>query len=297
MRVLLATDGSEFSEEAARFLTRFNFSSSDEIIILHVISEIPYDDDYYAQVKHAIKRVAPKILASSAKILKPVSAKIATLEKDGYPDTTIIDTAVDSDAALIVMGARGVKGVKMLILGSSTRAVVINSPKPVLVVKNRPRDISGKMKVLYATDGSETANEAGRLLTSLPLPDDTEITVMHIPISAFPAVPEKYSSEIESLLKEEPEKIRVASSRQGEKIIAQTREDLEKRFHKINILIKPGDPFREILAGEKTLNPDIIAVGCRGLRGIRGMMGSVSRRLLSHSESSVFIGKACGKER
>jgi len=79
-------------------------------------------------------------------------------------------------------------------------------------------------------------------------------------------------------------------------IIEQTKEYLEKRFHKVNMLIKPGDPFREILAAEKMLNPDIIAVGCRGLRGIRGMMGSVSRRLLSHSESSVFIGKACGKE-
>lgn len=294
MRILLATDGSEFSEEAARFLTRFNFSSSDEIIILHVVSEIPYDDDYHAQVRHAIKRVAPKILASSARILKPVNAKIATLEKDGYPDTAIIDTALDSDADLIVMGARGVRGVKLLILGSSTRAVVINSPKPVLVVKHPPRNISDRMKILYATDGSETANEAGRLLAQLPLPDDTEITVMHIPASAFPEIPEKYAEEIDALVKEEPEKIRDATSRRGEKIIERTREYLERRFPKINVLIKPGDPFREILAAEKTVNPDIIAVGCRGLRGIRGMMGSVSRRLLSHSESSVFVGKACG---
>ncbi len=294
MRVLLATDGSEFSDEAARFLMRFDFSPADEIIILHVISEIPYEDDYRAQIRHAIRKVAPKILASTAKMLKPSKAKIATLEKDGYPDIAIIDTAVDTGSDLIVMGARGVRGMKLLVLGSATRAVAINSPKPILVVKRPPQKVSGSIKVLYATDGSEAAVAAGVLLTSLPFPADTEIAVMHVTMSALTDIPERYVAEIETLVREEPEKARAAAAGRGERIVAQTRGYLEQKFGKIETFVRNGDPFREILAAEMTIHPDIIAVGCRGLRGIRGMMGSVSRRLLGHSEGSVLIGKACG---
>ena len=293
MRILFATDGSEFSECAARFLGRFLFSPDDEIIIIHAISEIPFEDDYRAQVMHAIKKVAPKILAASANILKPVKAKIATLEKEGYPDTTIMETAEETGADLIVMGARGVRGVKMLVLGSSTRAVAINSAKPVLVIKHPHWNISGEMKILFATDGSDAAREGARLLASLPVGQDAEITVMHTMASFFSDIPEKYVGELDATILQAPEGVKATESRRGEEIVEEAKAYLSGRYQKIDFLITKGDPFREILRAEKNLHPDIVAVGCRGLRGIRGMMGSVSRRLLSHSESSVLIGKGC----
>src|SRR5512135_1139986 len=114
MKVLLATDGSEHSEGAARFLSRFNFSKTDEIVVFHAISEVPYDDDYHAQIKRVIKRVAPKILKASADILRPAGAEITEVEEEGYHDSTIIEKAVAYGSDLIVMGARGVKGVELL---------------------------------------------------------------------------------------------------------------------------------------------------------------------------------------
>ncbi|HUO77656.1 MAG TPA: universal stress protein, partial [Thermodesulfovibrionales bacterium] len=109
MKIVLATDGSEHSEAAAQFLSRFHFSARDEIIVLHVVSEIPYDDDYHAQIKHVIKKVAPKILHSTQKLLKPVRAQLSSIEEDGIPDTAIIQVAENSGADLIIMGARGLK--------------------------------------------------------------------------------------------------------------------------------------------------------------------------------------------
>ncbi len=292
MKILLATDGSDSSEEAARFLTRFHLTERDEIIILHAVSEIPYEDDYHAQIRLVIKRVAPKILDASAQILKPVKAKISTIEKDGYPDTTIIEMAVNSSADLIVMGARGVKGIKLLVLGSSTRAVAINSPKPVLVIKRPPWEKSGNMKVLFATDGSEIANEAGRFLTEIPFPEDTEITLMHIAWSPISDIPEKFLSDLGDMPRG---KAFLSEAKESEKIIGEAMAYLSARFEKISVLTRGGDPSREILNAEKSLRPDVITVGCRGLRGIKGMMGSVSRRILGNSESSVLIGKACAK--
>jgi nucleotide-binding universal stress UspA family protein len=57
-----------------------------------------------------IRRVAPQILSSASDILKEVKAKVSVAEKEGYPDSTIVESAVDAGADLIVMGARGVKG-------------------------------------------------------------------------------------------------------------------------------------------------------------------------------------------
>ena len=128
MNILLATDGSECADVATRFLTHFNLTPEDRIIIFHIISEIPYEDEYHAQIKRVIRRVAPKILSSASDMLKDVKAKVSVIEMEGYPDTSIVESAVSSDARLIVMGARGVKGVKLLFLGSVTRAVVISSP-------------------------------------------------------------------------------------------------------------------------------------------------------------------------
>lgn len=289
MRILLATDGSEHSEGAARFLTRLSFSKTDEIVVLHVISEIPYDDDYYAQIRKVIRRVAPKILKTSSDILKGVGALITTVEEEGYPDTTIIEKAADYESDLIVMGARGVRGVELLFLGSATRAVTINSPRPVLVFKQPSWTASGTIKVLFGTDGSEIAEEAGKFLATLPLPDDTEITVIHTSSSFISDIPERYMKEMGEQITGRP-----STYKESERTFESAKNYLAG-FKKIDYLLRIGDPSREILAMEKTLEPDMTVVGCRGLRGIKGMMGSVSRRLLGHSESSVLIGKPCVK--
>jgi nucleotide-binding universal stress UspA family protein len=292
MKILLATDGSECSDWAAKFLTRFDFSRHDEIFVLHVVSEIPYEDDYHAQIKHAIKRVAPKILNSSRNILAPLKANISVIEEEGYPDTSIIGFAVNSGVDLIVMGARGIKGAKLLFLGSTSRSVAINSPIPVLATR-RPKEepVHEKMKILFATDGSELADSTGRILTSMPFPADTEVTVMNVAWSTVSALPEKIVVEIDDRYKENVAKARTIEYAEAEKLIEHARTSLSRRFKIINGVVQFGDPSIEILDEAERLNPDIIAVGCRGRRGLTGMLGSVSRRILGNASCAVLVGK------
>jgi len=295
MNILLATDGSECSEEAAGFLTRFSFSPKDKIEVVHVVSDIPYEDDYRAQIRRAIKKVAPKILSASADILRTVRANITLREEEGYPDETIIDIAAASGSDLIVMGARGVKGVKLLFLGSSTRAVAIKSPTPVLVVKQSFAKKTGAMKVLFAADGSDPANSAARVLSIMPFRNDTEAVLMHVSPPSLPELPEKYLMQINESLPAGGPEIDPKQLNGAERIVEQARSCLGGKFKNMHVVIRTGDPSAEILHMEKILAPDIIAVGCRGLRGVRGMMGSVSRRILGHSAASVLIGKAGSK--
>ncbi len=296
MKILLTTDGSENSEGAAKFLRCLNLSSEDEITIFHALYWIPflYDkESYYGTLKEIKQEIAPRIIDSAFEILKPVKAKICTAIIEGPPEECIIDAAMDSDMDMIVMGARGIKGIKSLFIGSVTRSVAIKSPKPVLVTKFPACERPEKIKILFATDGSEHSLATGEFLSKIPFHDNTEITILNVMPSEFLDIPETFAPEIVERFIELAEKFRSMRLIESKRITNQAREYLGKRFMSIDVLSEVGDPSTEILKTAETLKTNLIAVGCRGLRGITGMMGSVSRNVLSHSQCSVLIGKTC----
>lgn len=294
MKILLATDGSTYSEEAAHFLVRFNFSPEDEINILHVINWVPVLSEWevlFADFKEIQKEVVPRIFQSTVDALKPVKAKISTTFKEDYPDKAIVDTADESNTDLIVMGARGLRGLGSLIVGSVTKLVAIKSHKPVLIVKLPEVNKSGKMKILFATDGSVYSEAVGKILSSIPFPDDTELTILNVVSTVFKDIPERFAVEINERIKTIVADTREKELKESERIIDKACKDLSGKFSKIERTIKYGDASMVILNEAEALNADIIAVGTSGMRGLKGILGSVARYVLNHSKSSVLIAK------
>jgi len=256
MKILLATDGSKYSEGAAKFLTCLNLSSEDEITIFHVIYWIPflYDkESYFGTLKEMKIEIAPRIIDSAFEILKPLNAKISTAIIDGSPEQSIIDTAVDSDTDMIVMGARGIKGIDSILIGSTTKSVAINSPKPVIIIKLPVFRTPDKVKILFATDGSEYSLAAGEFLSSMPFHDNTEITILNVIWSHFSDIPERFVMEIDERVKDIIAKSRMLEFMESEKIIEQAHKILSKRFKNIDVLSKVADPSMEILKTSEEL--------------------------------------------
>jgi nucleotide-binding universal stress UspA family protein len=297
MKILLATDGSEYSERAARFLASLRLSPEDEITVLHVVSWVPFNYDaesYRESLKEIKKKIAPKILDSTLQLLVEVKARISTAITDGAPEKYIIDVARGSGMDMIVMGARGIKGIKSLIVGSVTKAVALNAAMPVFVTK-RPVRETRPMKILFATDGSDYSIAAARFLSLVPFPEDTEMTVFNAIRSDFSDIPERFVMEVDDRMKEIVAEKRTGEFAESERILEDAGGLLEDRFSNLKTVWKVGDPSVEILKAAESLETDIVAVGCRGMRGIRGMMGSVSRNVLNHAACSVFIGRTCGE--
>jgi nucleotide-binding universal stress UspA family protein len=310
VKILLTTDGSEYSEGAAKFLTNLDLSSEDEISVFHSVFWSPslypthvwfsqklYDKDYdeasyYNALKQIKKEIAPRILDSALRILKPVNAKISTAIVEGCsPEECIVDAAVNSDMDMIVIGARGIRGIKSFFIGSVTREVSIKSPKPVLVVKLPLHARPDSIKVLFATDGSDYSRDTGEFLSKIPFHDDTQISIMNVRPYDMMEIPQTFSPEIIERIIELEDKIAAARLIESKRILEDAREQLRKGFSNINVLSAIGNPTQEILKTAEELEASLIAVGCRGLRGIKGIMGSVSRNILTHSECSVLIGK------
>ncbi|MCK5427230.1 MAG: universal stress protein [Thermodesulfovibrionia bacterium] len=294
MKILLATDGSDYSEGAAQFLTRLDFSPADEIAIVNVINWVPIMSEWetlYPDFQEIRREIAPKVLDSASNILKTVRAKISSSYVEGYADKSIVDTAVDVGADLVVLGARGLRGIKSRFVGSVTKLVALKSPKPVLIVKPPQQEISGNIKILLATDGSVHSDAIAKVLSSIPFPDDTEITIMYVIFSAFSDIPERFAMEIDDRIKASIASAREKEFKESEEVIAKTREYVGNRFSKIHDITRSGFPSTEILNTADSSNIDIIVVGSSGMRGIKGMLGSVSRNILNQSQCSVLIGK------
>ena len=294
MKILLAIDGSEYSERATKFLTRLNLSANDEITILHVISDDPFEnkeDYYYSRIKKIKQLIAPKILDSAVNILKSTPAKINTELMNGYPDKCIVSAAVEANANIIIMGPKRMKGIRSRIVGSVTKSVSITSPKPVLVVKPPHRESSNKIKILFTTDGSEYAAKAGETIFLMPFHDNTEITILYVITPAFYDIPDKFMSKIDAHIMEEMKRYNSIELEKSQTIIEQATEYLSKKYSNINKLTEVGDPSDEILHAANALEVDIIAVGSKGMGGFRGVVGSISRYILSAADCSVLIGK------
>ncbi len=294
MKILLATDGSEYSEGAAKFLAGFKLTPNDEIFILHAVSWVPLISEWeslYIDFRGIMDEVAPRILESTANILKSVNARVSSSFVEDFPDRAIVNAVIQSDLDLIVMGARGLKGIGSYIVGSVTRLVAINSPKPFLIVNPAQWKKSGKLKILFATDGSAHSEALGKVLSSIPFPDDTEVTVLNVVFPVFTDIPEKFALEINDRIKEMVAGTREAELKDSEKITDKARQYLSKKFQAIEVISRFGDPSVEILKAAENEKADIIAVGSSGMRGIRGMLGSVSRYVMNHAGCSVLIGK------
>ena len=298
MKILLATDGSHYSDGAARFLARFDFAQTDEIAVLHVIHRRPFphsgDPNYAALIKIG-EEIAPGIVDATAGLLKGLRAKVSTAVTTGHPADAIVAVATQSGSDLIVMGNRGMKMIGSLLLGSVTRAVAINAPQSVLVVKPPQGKPDGPLKVLFATDGSEFAGETEKVLSLMPFHSETSVTVAYVSLSSYMDIPDKFSSRLDERLRKIVAEMKETETNHAEKILEQAQTRLKDKFQNVTALIKNGDPSEQILDAARETGSDIIALGSRGMGGVRGLLGSVARNVLAHADCSVLVCKR-GKE-
>lgn len=296
MKILVPVDGSEHSLGAARFLSAMALTPEDHITVFHVINFVPilHDIESYSDVIFRIKQeVAPKIVEEVSDVLRSTPAGISEVIEEGSAADLIVEKAGDEGYDVVLMGAKGVKGLRSFIVGSTTREVVSRAPLPVLAVRKAQWDIKGPLRILFADDGSEHSEAAGRFLLRFPFPEESELTVMHVHTSPVHDIPERLLPEIDEKWKDEVAKIRTAEFAHSDEVLEKAESYLREKFREIKTVAKIGDPSIEIISYAEKHGIDLVAVGCRGMKGLKGMMGSVSRNLIRHLPTSFLIARSC----
>jgi nucleotide-binding universal stress UspA family protein len=147
-KILLATDGSEFSERAARSIAERPWPAGTEIVALSVVEltlntaqawlEPPYVDSTQLEPlrEQAMKR-AQNAVGAAAEILSKAFPKVQesiSVLLDG-PKNVILDEAGKIGADLVVVGSHGHRGIERFMLGSVSEGVALHAHCSVEVIR------------------------------------------------------------------------------------------------------------------------------------------------------------------
>lgn len=145
LRVMLATDGSADAQRAARVVA--TLPELGEITVVSVarplgVEKLVLDRFHDAEsrkmqatfLRHR-KEAAHQAIEGALEALKEVQAPCRTRVLSGHPARTIVRAAQREGVDLLVVGSRGLTGVKAVALGSVSHAVAQSATCPVLIVK------------------------------------------------------------------------------------------------------------------------------------------------------------------
>ena len=141
--ILVATDGSEEATLAAKTAAKLAYRTYSE---LHLVNVADTYSSYY--VKHEtglaqnLQQRAQEVLDDQVMKIEQSGGKVAGKHvsvSERHPADGIVQVAEEAEADLIVMGSRGLGGIKRALMGSVSDSVVRHAHCPVLVVRNEHR--------------------------------------------------------------------------------------------------------------------------------------------------------------
>lgn len=128
--VLLCVDGSVHAQRAAQTLAGLPWIGDTQVTILGVI-------DNHAEIERGVEDAANLLetrdIKRVSRRLTPAIPHTATFDVR----STILGTIAEENPDLVVMGTRGVGGIRRTVLGSTASAVLHHAPCSVLIARGR----------------------------------------------------------------------------------------------------------------------------------------------------------------
>jgi len=269
--LLLAIDGSLFSEGAIQEAIFFGQACRAKVIVLHVV---PVQAESIGAANFAVRQGREQ--------LAPYLDRIRAMAKDSgvelevvvvgssKPENTIVEQARLREADVILMGRHGKAGRLALLIGSMTGKVIAQGFPRVLVA---PKDfiITGT-QVLLALNDSPNSRQAAKEALSLGRTCTTlqKITVLTVA---------------------EQEKDCEAARQLAKAVCDQAvREQLPVPCEPLVVVGKPVDRIVEVAQDRQV---DMILIGSRGRRSLSKMLGGqVTEHVIGRAHCAVLVVNA-----
>jgi nucleotide-binding universal stress UspA family protein len=292
-KILVCLDGSASSRDAARIGASIAGHFHSEVVALNVF----YPGDDYMGVwaiaidQDSVDRCAREQKADLEQSVWPLfqeaEAPFRMMQKTGHPVDSILRVAADEKVDLIVIGSRGMGGLKEFVLGSVSSGVLHHAPCSVLIVRGEHKSHGNGelLRILLASDGSDCAQKAAVVavdiaekfaasltvlnacadITSVRLPGDS-----HIPISEGDAD--------------------LYARRQMEHVTESVDSLAHGKGIDCSYYQKIGHTEEVLQRFIERQKPDLMVMGSRGLGGFeRMLLGSTSHYMAHHAPCPVLV--------
>ncbi|HEU4685797.1 MAG TPA: universal stress protein [Nitrospira sp.] len=271
--IVMPTDFQRAAGQAFLHAVTLAKSLRTPLLIMHVI-KVPVDDRGAAPDSRylgSLKTAALLELGRLTRIAKERGVEARPLLRYGDPVTSIVETALQANAEMIVMGTEGRTGWDRLRLGSTAEGLVREAPCPVLTVHgslagqaSRPPARVRLRRLLAVTGSSLISEPVLHLIRRLALPLRAAVCMIDVP---------------------EPDSHDGRRDRSVEKVLIELRNSgIEAEGRRV-----AGEPVETILAEAAAYEADLIAVGTHAPRGLKRLvLGSVTEALIRRAGCPVL---------
>lgn len=289
MRILVATDGSEFSRTTADYVARLAAAIPLEVdltlvVDMHKIEYRMIADLYVDLIREGAKATAERILEREAEHLRSLGVAVTPRILYGDPASALCEAALESDVGLVVLGRRGHGDLQDILFGSVSNQLIHRCAKPALVLKkdvtaSAPGGKTSPLRILLAVDGSRGADGCLAFLETLG-PAAAEVTLLNVVNQA--------TDDVERLPGDLRHKALLGLHQRAEEVVGTAVERLPG--FTVHTRVEEGKPGPVICRVVEEDGCEIVVVGRRGMGEIEDILfGSVSHYVLHHSRSHVLL--------
>lgn len=306
MKLLIAYDGSDCADAALKDLRRAGLPEVAEVTVLtaaDVFLPPPIkeeDDKFPFQVPAGVRR-AHQLAAAALEEAKGLAGRAASRVRTDFPRWDVrAEACADSPAwalvkkadewkpDLVVVGAQGhnVLGGR-LILGSVSQRVLYEARCSVRVARESKGKYGVGARILVGVDGSKDSAAAIDAVARRVWPVGSKARIVSVLDTVMSVT---HGSEGEPSAVRWVEVDNEEEWRWVKDIFESSAEKLRQVGLKTKVVMKKGNPKRQLLKEAEDWRADSIFVGAKGTRGVdRILLGSVSAAVAASAPCSVEV--------
>ncbi len=126
-KLLLATDGSEDADLAARAAIELSNRTASELHVVHVWHDVP-TPHFHSFVRAQLRQEAEGTLQRQLERIEQEGGTVAEAHlREGRTIEEILDLSEELEVGLLIVGSRGLGGVRRILLGSVSEGIVHNT--------------------------------------------------------------------------------------------------------------------------------------------------------------------------
>ncbi len=267
-KILLATDGSEDAAQATTAAVDIAERSGSELHLIHVWHDV-HTARAHAFVKRELRRQGREILDEQVQRIEEMGGTVTRSHlREGRTFEEVIKLGDELEAGLLLVGSRGYRGLRRMLMGSQSEDIVHHADRPVLLVR-RGENIWPPTRIVAGDDFSEDAKKAAELAAHLGKLFGARMLLLH----ADPHLSQVSGEAVEGKLEDRTGALKDILEEQP-----QTR-------------VVAGDPPEVLIeAAQEGEGPTLVVVGSRGL-GLVGRLrlGSVSTKVIRAGLGAVLV--------
>jgi nucleotide-binding universal stress UspA family protein len=174
-KILLADSGTGNTEAMMKVLMDIPLIQRAAITVLHVVPS-----QVSAETMTSKWEEGGRTLATAINNLNLDPSKVNGVLREGDPKDVVVQVADEIEADLLIMGSRGLQGLRAILENSVSQYVFQLSSRPMLLVKDDLYTIRPIKRIMVAMDKSDSAKEGLKIAISL-LRDikGGELTLVH----------------------------------------------------------------------------------------------------------------------